>query len=132
MRWAKQSAFALSLLAAAATSGCGSDEGNGEGLSDRLVDFSKKPPYVNSLELDPSGSEFLLTTNRGFFRIDPETDEVERQRGTVTAEGETSTVGTFLVVKYAASGELIGSGHPDQRTLPSYLGFLRSDNKGES
>jgi photosystem II stability/assembly factor-like uncharacterized protein len=120
------------LLTAAATSGCGSDEDSGAGLSDRLVDFSKKPPYINSLELDPSGNELLLTTNRGFFRIDPETDEVERQRGTITAEGKTSTVGTFLAVKYAAPGELIGSGHPDERTLPSYLGFIRSDDEGET
>lgn len=132
MRRSRRALFVLVLFAAIPVGGCGSDEDSSEGLSDRLVDFSKKPPYVNSLELDPSGDELLMTTNRGFFRIDPETDEVRRQRGTITAEGKTSTVGTFLEIKYAAPGELIGSGHPDQRTLPSFLGFIRSDDDGES
>jgi hypothetical protein len=125
----------LALLAVAAL-GCGSNEDGGEDggvrLSDRLVDLSKDPPYVNSLELDSRNGELLMTTNRGFFRIDPETDEVQRQRGTITAEGESSTVGTFLEIKYESPGVLIGSGHPDQRTLPQFLGFIRSDDDGRS
>ena len=28
------------------------------------------------------------------------------------------------------AGELVGSGHPDQRTLPQYLGYLRSEDGG--
>ena len=122
-------AICVGLLAVA---GCGSDEGGGEGLSDRLVDFSKQPPYVNSLERDPESGEFLLTTNRGFFRIDPETEEARRQRGTISADGESSTIGTFLELKYAQAGGLIGSGHPDQRTLPQYLGFIRSADDGRT
>lgn len=131
MRWARRRPLALALLAAT-TAGCGSGEDGSEGLSDRLVDFSKRPPYVNSLELDPRNAELLMTTNRGFFRIDPETDEIHPQRGTITAEGESSTVGTFLEIKYESPGELIGSGHPDERTLPQFLGFIRSDDDGRS
>jgi hypothetical protein len=129
MRRARLWTIALALLAATAA-GCGSDEESGEGLSDRFVDFSKRPPYINSLELDPGTGELLMTTNRGFFRIDPETDDVQRQEGTITAEGESSTVGTFLEIKYESPGVLIGSGHPDQRTLPQFLGFIRSDDDG--
>ena len=121
--------LALALLALA---GCGSDTGTGEGLSARLVDFSKQPPYVNSLELDPDTGELLLTTNRGFFRIDASRDAVHRQRGTMSAAGETSTVGTFLEVKSSIDGGLIGSGHPDQRTLPQYLGLIRSADGGRN
>jgi photosystem II stability/assembly factor-like uncharacterized protein len=129
-RLAAIAACAAALLGA----GCGSDEPEGSGgeVSERLVDFEKKPPYVNSLELDPATGDLLLTTNRGFFRIDPETDRVERQRGTIEAEGERSTVGTFLEIKYESPGHLIGSGHPDQTTLPQYLGFIRSDDDGKS
>jgi photosystem II stability/assembly factor-like uncharacterized protein len=129
MRRASRWTVAVALLAATAP-GCGSDEESGTGLSDRLVDFSKRPPYVNSLELDSRNGELLMTTNRGFFRIDPETDDVRRQRGTITEEGESSTVGTFLEIKYESPGVLIGSGHPDQRTLPQFLGFIRSDDDG--
>ena len=87
---------------------------------------------MNSLELDPATGELLLTTNRGFFRIDPETDEVRRQRGTISAAGDSSSVGTFLELKYSAGGELIGSGHPDERTLPQYLGLIRSADDGRT
>jgi photosystem II stability/assembly factor-like uncharacterized protein len=55
---------------------------------------------------------------------------VRRQDGSITAEGESSTVGTFLEIKYESPGVLIGSGHPDEETLPQFLGFIRSDDDG--
>ncbi len=124
-------AVCLALLAALGAAGCGDSETQA-GRSDRLVDFSKKPPYVNSLERDPSTGEFLLTTNRGFFRIDGERDRVRRVKGTIEAGGDRATVGTFLELDLDPEGQLVGSGHPDQRTLPQYLGYLRSDDGGKS
>ena len=112
--------------------GCGDSSDERPGRSGRLVDFSKRPPFVNSLERDPESGEFLLTTNRGFFRIDPETDSVRRVRGTIEAEGKRATVGTFLELNLDPQGQLVGSGHPDQRTLPQYLGYLRSDDGGRT
>jgi hypothetical protein len=129
-RLCRRPALAFVALAIAAA-GCGSSD-DGSELSDRLVDFSKMPPYVNSLERDPRTGELLLTTNRGLWRIDPDEDEVHREEGTITAEGKRSTVGTFLELKYEAPGELVGSGHPDQRTLPQFLGFIRSDDDGRT
>ena len=72
-------------LAALAVAGCGSSGDSAE-RSTRLVDFSKEPPYVNSLERDPGSGEFLLTTNRGFFRIDAPTKRVRRVRGTLAVQ----------------------------------------------
>jgi hypothetical protein len=118
------------LLAALGAAGCG-EESEPAGRSDRLVDFSKRPPFVNSLERDPRSGEFLLTTNRGFFRIDPESDEARRVRGTIEAEGKRATVGTFLELNLDDEGGLVGSGHPDQRTLPQFLGYLRSEDGGK-
>jgi photosystem II stability/assembly factor-like uncharacterized protein len=122
-------AGALMLGAALCAAGCGGSA-ESTGRSDRLVDFSKRPPFVNSLERDEAGGKFLLTTNRGFFRIDPEDDSVRRVRGTIEAGGERATVGTFLELNLDPDGQLVGSGHPDQRTLPQYLGYLRSDDGG--
>ena len=45
---------AAALLVAMGAAGCGGSDEPAEGPSDRLVDLSKKPPYVNSLELDPT------------------------------------------------------------------------------
>ena len=120
---------ALVLAAALCAAGCG-DSAESSGQSDRLVDFSKRPPFVNSLERDEENGEFLLTTNRGFFRVNPEDDSVRRVRGTIEAGGDRATVGTFLELNLDPDGQLVGSGHPDQRTLPQYLGYLRSDDGG--
>jgi hypothetical protein len=122
---------ALVLAAALCAAGCGDSSSGDAGRSDRLVDFSKRPPFVNSLERQESG-EFLLTTNRGFFRVDPEDDSVSRVRATIEAGGKRSVLGTFLELNLDPDGELVGSGHPDQRTLPQYLGYLRSDDGGRN
>jgi hypothetical protein len=122
---------ALGALAGLATAACGS-EAQPAGRSDRLVDLSRKPPLVNSLERDERTGEFLLTTNRGFFRVDPQDDSVERVRATVEADGKRSSIGTFLELDVDEDGALVGSGHPDQQTLPQYLGYLRSEDGGRT
>ena len=125
-------AIALMLAAGIGAAGCGDSSSGDAGRSDRLVDLSKRPPFVNSLERDEESGEFLLTTNRGFFRVNPEDDSVRRVRGTIEAEGKRATVGTFLELNLDPDGQLVGSGHPDQRTLPQYLGYLRSDDGGRN
>ena len=86
---------------------------------------------MNSLERDERNGEFLLATNRGFFRIDPRRP-VRRVRGSLTVDDKSSPVGTFLEIKVERPGELIGSGHPDRRTLPQFLGLLRSPDNGRT
>lgn len=101
--------------------------------SSRLVDFTKKPPFVNALDIDPQTKEFLLTTNRGFYRIARDGTKVTPIRGTITAQGKRSTIGTFLELLAVGPGQFIGSGHPDQQgTLPSFLGFIISDDGGKT
>ncbi len=122
---------------AVAAQGCGEDsaapQASERPRSDRLVDFSQKPPYVNALDLDPKDGRLLLTTNKGFWRIDPEQDTVEPVRGTVSAEGKSSPVGTFLELKVAGPGRLVGSGHPDDpQALPNFLGYMESDDAGRT
>ena len=119
------------VLAAAAVAATGCGGSSPEGHSTRLVDLSKKPPYVNALDIDPDSGDFLLTTNRGFFRIDREEGRAKRLRATISAKGKSSPVGTFLLITVAGPRTLIGSGHPDkQGALPSFLGFIRSDDRG--
>lgn len=128
--------LAALMLAALLASGCGGDGARSAAatrkpLSDRLVDLSKQPPFVNALDVDPATGDYLLTTNRGFWRIDPETDRVRRMRGTVTAGRDSSPVGTFLEILVTGPGRLVGSGHPDrERPLPPYLGYIVSVDGG--
>ena len=121
-------------VVAIALAGCGADgssgsSGGGE-RSDRLVDFEADPPYVNSLVV--TGDErFLLTTNRGLFRISADGKQVERVRGVVTDRAGSAPVGRFLEIEALEGDALMGSGHPDAaQPLPEFLGFMRSDDGG--
>jgi len=127
--------MAVAVVALLILAGCGSEDGSSRppGRSDRLVDFSKKPPYVNALDVDPATGDFLLTTNRGFFRIAAKTRKVERVRGTITVRKASSTVGTFLELVSTGPGRLLGSGHPDESgALPPFLGLIASADGGRS
>ncbi len=128
-RWTRT----LSLTAAAAlAAACGADE-RAPARSSPLVDLRADPPYVNALEIDPRDDAFLLTTNRGFFRIPADGGRPTRVRGTVRAPEGTSPVGTFLEIDSLGPGELVGSGHPDDpAALPPYLGFMRSTDGGRN
>ena len=58
--------------------------------------------------------DFLLTTNRGFWRIAKDGSTVTPVKGTTTADGKTAPVGTFLEIRSTGPGQLLGSGHPDK------------------
>ena len=90
----------------------------------------KKTPPINSLEVDPGGDGLLLTTNLGLYRIaDGEATKIEAEAK--TPDGPTS-VGTFLTVAADENGDLVGSGHPDDKgKVAGFLGMLRSEDGGE-
>lgn len=127
-------AAAVAVLAAAA-GGCGGADAPPAAAkrSSRLVDLSQQPPHVNALAIDPADGAFLLTTNKGFWRIDRASGAVRRVEGRITANGGSAPVGRFLDFTVAGPGELLGSGHPDGgRGLPSFLGLIRSRDGGRT
>lgn len=114
--------------------GCGSEEsGTSKAKSTRLVDPAK-PPLINSFDVDPADGSFLLTTNKGFFRITKDGKRITPLASRVSYRGRTSKVGTFLAVNAAPDGTLLGSGHPDESDtgLPQFLGFLESKDSGKT
>ena len=119
------------LLALFALAGCGEEESSSRPASARLV-LPGKDPLVNSFQVEQSGS-FLLSTNKGFFRIDAQGKEAKRLESRVSARGTTAPVGTFLAFESIGPQRLIGSGHPDSGDgLPQFLGFMTSEDAGRS
>lgn len=131
-------ALATAVLASLALAGCGGGEDSTnatkptQDVGSRLVD-PNVTPYVNTLERREDGS-FFLTTNRGFWEVAADGSKVEQVRDAkVVAPEGTSPVGTFLELADLGTGELIGSGHPDDASaLPQFLGILRSKDQGRT
>lgn len=134
---------AAAVLAVLAPTACGDEGGPGaepSGLpaapatsANRVVDPAAPPPLVNALDVDPAADEFLLTTNRGFFRIGRRSGRVTQVRSTVRSGTKTADVGTSLELAVSGRGRLVGSGHPDKPgTLPEFLGAMASDDGGRS
>jgi photosystem II stability/assembly factor-like uncharacterized protein len=130
----RQALLALTLVALA---GCGGGSGGGSGSpassAASIVDSQGSPPLVNSLEVEPGTGKLLITTNRGFFRVDPRGGAPERISGVATAKGRSVPVGGFLEVLPLGPKALLGSGHPDVKgQLPEFLGVMRSSDGGRT
>ena len=138
-------AVVLCASAVLALSGCGEDDAAGtdaapSGLpaspataANQVVDPAAPPPTINALDIDPESGEFLLTTNRGFFRIGRDDGEVTQVRATVRAGETTGAVGTSLELAALGGDRLVGSGHPDTAgALPEFLGAMASDDGGRT
>ena len=125
------------LLALVALAGCGGESDGGSSAkpaaASAIVDPQGSSPLVNSLEVEPGTGKLLVTTNRGFFRVDPEGGEPERIRGVVTAKERSVPVGGFLEILPVGPKTLLGSGHPDRGgVLPEFLGVMRSEDSGRT
>lgn len=131
----RQVTLALVAAVAGLTAGCGEQEtGGGQPKPSRdtaLVDTSKPAPYVNDLDIDPSDGAFLLTTNKGFYRV--KDGKVSNVKSSITIGGRTASMGTFVDLSVTGPGTYLGSGHPDPGGppgIPEFLGVLRSEDAG--
>jgi photosystem II stability/assembly factor-like uncharacterized protein len=133
----RRAALAACALVAvgAALVGCGQGDGAraGGAPSSRLVDLTQPPPLVDALDIDPATQDFLLTTNRGFFRIARASGKVQTVRATVRVGAKSAPVGSFLELAVTGPGRLVGSGHPEtQGSVPEFLGVMESADGGRT
>jgi photosystem II stability/assembly factor-like uncharacterized protein len=118
--------LALTLLLAAPLGSCGDD-----GTSSSALVNPKGNVLINSLAVADDGRSFLLTTDKGFFRISD--GRATRVRARIRAPDGSGPIGTFLALTSLGGERLIGSGHPDQRgALAPFLGLIRSADGGRT
>lgn len=89
--------------------------------------------FIGSLAVDPGDGTLMIGTGLGLFRLEPGAKQPERVVGELATPDGAGKVSSNLVVRYAAPGELLASGHPEGGgALPENLGLIRSGDAGDS
>jgi hypothetical protein len=118
----------LAVLTLLALAGCGG--GNDKPPAEKTATPagpSAANAYIGSIAVDEDGT-VMLGTGLGLFRV--EKGKAERVVGEMQTPDGSGRVSSNLVVRFAAPGQLLGSGHPEGGTLPENLGLMRSGDHG--
>jgi hypothetical protein len=123
----RRAGLSIALAAVALAGACGEDD---SASSSALVAEKPDPP-INSLGVEPGTGDLLLSTNRGFFRI--EDGEAREVSAKVDTQDGVAPLGTFLSFRVTGEGSLVGSGHPNESgDVAEFLGFIQSDDGGRN
>jgi len=121
--------LSLALLAAsllALATGC-------SGTALQVVDAKSKRPFIDAFAVNPKGGSLLLATNKGLFHIDADGKKGRLLRSEVKVSNKGSGFGDKVsAFAFVGPDKLIGSGHPDDPTVPGNLGLMQSNNGGAS
>jgi photosystem II stability/assembly factor-like uncharacterized protein len=94
--------------------------------SSALVDAGGDLPLVMDLTAVPGSS-----TNKALFRVKDGKATPMRATVSIPPRGS-STIGRTMAFTAADDTTLFGSGHPDNTSLPTEMGILRSDDGGKT
>ncbi len=136
----------LLVLITLAVAGCGGDEPSGTASTPTPnpttaePDSTPAPPgsaanaFIGSLAVDPGDGTLMIGTGLGLFRAAKGAKQAERVTGELASPDGSGPVSSNLVVRYAAAGDLLGSGHPEGggTGLPEDIGLVRSSDAGDS
>src|SRR4051812_22862393 len=117
----------LAVVTLLALAGCGGDAEPAAEKTAAPTGPSAANAYIGSIAVDQDGT-VMLGTGLGLFRV--EKGQAERVTGTMRTPNGSGQVSSNLVVRFAAPGQLLGSGHPDGGTLPENLGLMHSGDHG--
>jgi hypothetical protein len=133
------------LLALLAVAGCGGDEpaettAESTPTPNPTIEAEPSEPgsaanaFIGSLAVDPKDGTLLIGTGLGLFRAEKGAGKAERVIGELTTPDGSGPVSSNLVIRFAAPGELLGSGHPEGSgtPLPENLGLMRSSDAGQT
>ena len=85
-----------------------------------------------SIAIDPADGTLLAGGGPAFYRLKPGAKAPETAAGNIkTAKGK-GTLTRDVVVRFAADGTIIASGHSGEAALPPVLGLVKSTDEGET
>jgi hypothetical protein len=142
----------LAVLAAltAVVAGCGGDDEPAPTAQTPAATATTAPPaeapaqtpapptsganaYIGSIAVDPKDGTVMLGTGLGLFRLEKGAKQAKRVMGELRGPDGSGSVSSNLVVRYAAPGELLASGHPEgSGGLPENVGIIRSRDAGDT
>jgi hypothetical protein len=132
----------LAILALLVLAGCGGDEPAepaAESTPTPNPTIEAEPgsaanAFIGSLAVDPGDGTLMIGTGLGLFRAEEGASKAERVIGELTTPDGSGPVSSNLVIRYAAPGELLGSGHLEGggTALPENLGLMRSGDAGDA
>jgi hypothetical protein len=89
--------------------------------------------FIASLAVDPRDGTLMIGTGLGLFRLEPKARKPERVIGRLSTPDGSGELSSNMVVRYAAPGDLLASGHPEgPGDLPENLGLIRSADAGDT
>jgi hypothetical protein len=128
----------LAILAVLSLAGCG-----GEDPPEAASTPTPKPTvaaepgsaanaFIGTLAVDPGDGTLMIGTGLGLFRAERGARKATRVVGELTTPDGAGPISSNLVIRYAGPGQLLGSGHPADETLPENLGLIRSGDAGDT
>ena len=134
---------ALAILIVVAVAGCGGDDPVAEATPAETATeapaATPAPPtsganaFIGSIAVDPKDGTVILGTGLGLFRLNKGETDAKRVTGELRGPDGSGPVSSNLVVRYAAPGDLLASGHPEgSGGLPENLGLIRSRDHGDT
>jgi photosystem II stability/assembly factor-like uncharacterized protein len=114
------------LLVLLAVAGCGGSSSEGTATP------TSGGSDVHSIAIDPADGTLMAGSGPAFYRLRPGAKTPETAAGKLKTPKGTGTLTRDVVVRFAADGTIIASGHSGQASLPPVLGLVKSTDKGET
>jgi BNR/Asp-box repeat protein len=87
---------------------------------------------VSSIAIDPSDGTLMAGSGPAFYRLPPGAKAPEKAAGNLSTPSGKGTLTRDVVVRFAADGTIIASGHSGEAALPPVLGLVKSTDEGET
>jgi hypothetical protein len=117
------------LLVLLAFAACGGDASSPDNAASITTGTGKD---VLSIAIDPSDGTLMAGSGPTFYRLKPGAKAPETAAGNLSTPKGKGTLTRDVVVRFAADGTIIASGHSGEAALPPVLGLVKSTDEGET